>query len=183
VSALASNISNTPVELIESESPLLVEEYGLVKDSEGAGQFRGGLAVTRTWRLLGVDEAQLLVRSDRLKFAPYGLKGGQTGTRGCNSVHTREGERAMPSKFQTTLREGERIRIQTAGTGGWGDPLDRDPRQVAQDVLDGRVSLERAYQVYGVAIDATTMQVDLEATSESRKRLQSARANGEEIKL
>jgi N-methylhydantoinase B len=183
VSALASNISNTPVELIESESPLLVEEYCLVKDSEGAGRFRGGLAVTRTWRLLGVDEALLQVRSDRLKFAPYGLNGGQAGTRGRNVVQTQQGERAMPSKFQTPLREGERIRIQTAGTGGWGDPLEREPLRVAQDVQEGRVSLERAYRVYGVAIDAATMQVDSDATSELRRKLQSARANGEEIEL
>jgi N-methylhydantoinase B len=119
-----------------------------------------------------VDEALLQVRSDRLKFAPYGLSGGQAGTKGRNVALTKEGERVMPSKFQMTLREGESIRIQTAGAGGWGDPLARDPLRVAQDVLEGRVSLERARQVYGVVIDAETMLVDSGATSELRRKLQ-----------
>jgi N-methylhydantoinase B len=151
VSALASNISNTPAELIEAESPLLVEEYALVPDTEGAGRYRGGLAVRRSWRLHGVDEALLQVRSDRLKFAPYGVQGGESGSKGCNTLTTAEGDEIMPSKFQRLFRRGERITIQTAAAGGWGPPKSRDRRAVEADVQQGKISATRAKDVYGAA--------------------------------
>jgi N-methylhydantoinase B len=149
VSALASNISNTPIELVEAESPLLVEEYTLVPDTAGAGQYRGGLAVRRSWRLHGVDEAYLQVRSDRLKFAPYGLQGGAEGAKGRNTLTTSTGNEVMPSKFQRTIHRGDRITLQTAAAGGWGPPQKRDDRAVEVDVRQGKISLARAKEIYG----------------------------------
>jgi len=172
VAPLASNISNTPVELVEAESPLLVESYCLMPDTEGAGKFRGGLSVTRTWRLQGTDEALLLVRSDRLKSSPYGLQGGEPGSKGLNLLLTADGELEMPSKFQTTLKRGDRIRIKTAGAGGWGDPRERDSARVAGDVREGKISANRARHVYGVVVDADTMQVNADATKRLRQLAQ-----------
>lgn len=164
VSALASNVSNTPVELIEAESPLLVERYELVPDTGGAGQYRGGLSISRTWRLRGIGEALLQVRSDRLKFAPYGLNGGAPGTKGRNILLTESGEREMPSKFQVMIRDGDRIRMQTASAGGWGDARRRDVLRVAKDVREGRISPAASHAAYPHA--AAAMQPNASATSE-----------------
>ena len=73
------NYSNTPVELLESEQPLLVERYGFIEDTGGAGEYRGGLTLTRHLRFLA-DEAVIQVRSDRRDIPPYGLEGGATGS-------------------------------------------------------------------------------------------------------
>ena len=75
------NFSNNPIEIIESEQPLLIERYGYVPDTGGAGEFRGGLAVVRDYRFEvapGAD-AQFLMRTDRRRFVPYGLAGGRPG--------------------------------------------------------------------------------------------------------
>jgi N-methylhydantoinase B len=81
-----SNNANTPAELIESEYPLRVEQYGLVPDSGGAGQFRGALAQVREIRLLE-GEAVLQLRSDKRRFPPFGLPGGWPGTPSSNTLN------------------------------------------------------------------------------------------------
>jgi len=166
--SLCSNFSNTPVEVIEVESPLMVEEYALVPDSGGAGRFRGGLAATRRWRLVGADEARLHVRADRMKFLPYGLEGGKPGPPARNILSARHEIREMPSKFQATLSRGDWIQHQTAGAGGWGDPLDRDPARVLADVRDGKISAGHAEREYGVAIRPEAPEIDWERTEALR---------------
>jgi N-methylhydantoinase B len=182
VSALASNVSNTPVELIEAESPLLVESYRLVPDTGGAGRHRGGLSVARTWRLHGIDEALLQVRSDRLKFAPYGLNGGASGAKGRNVLLTANGEQEMPSKFQTTIQRGDRIRLQTAGAGGWGDPRERAAARIAKDLREERMSANATRQVYAHA-EAAPTQFKPDATSKpaamSAQRAKRSRINSQ----
>src|SRR4029079_15569835 len=74
----SQNLSNMPVEVMESEHPILVEEYAFVPASCGAGRHRGGIGVKRSYRILA-DEALLQLRSDRVTFAPYGLAGGGPG--------------------------------------------------------------------------------------------------------
>src|SRR3546814_20187028 len=71
----SQNLSNTPVEVLELQHPVRVEEYALVPDSCGPGRNRGGLGISRSFRVLA-DEALLQLRSDRMHFAPYGLVGG-----------------------------------------------------------------------------------------------------------
>jgi N-methylhydantoinase B len=171
LSGLSSNFSNTPVEVIEIESPLLVEEYALVPDTAGPGRFRGGLAVTRKWRLRGAQEAKVHMRADRLKFLPYSLRGGKTGHR-AETVLCSNGElRKMPSKFQTTIKRGDWIQHQTAGAGGWGEPLDRDPERVLEDVRDGRISVEHAKERYGVILCSDLRSVEREKTEALRDSL------------
>lgn len=168
LAGLCSNFSNTPVEVIEAESPLLVEEYALVPDTGGPGKFRGGLGVTRRWRLLGAEEAKVHMRADRLKFLPYGLQGGRTGQPGRNLLCSNGTSRDMPSKFQTTIKRGDTIQHRTAGAGGWGDPFERDPTRVLEDVRDGKMSAEHAEREYGVVLGNEGREVDPENTEARR---------------
>jgi N-methylhydantoinase B len=147
----ASLAANIPVEVAESEFPILVERYGLVPDSGGAGKHRGGLAVERAWRCL-TPGTSLIVRSDRAVHAPYGLQGGLPGTVSSNVLVRPDGsEKTLPSMFSTTIEEGDLYVHRTAGGGGWGDPADRDPQRIADDVADGKVSAEAAREHYGWA--------------------------------
>ena len=118
----ASLAANIPVEVAESEFPILIERYGLVPDSGGAGRHRGGLAVERVWRCLTPDTS-LIVRSDRAAHPPYGLAGGAPGTVSSNLLQRPDGsEEVLPSMFSTTIGEGDVYVHRTAGGGGWGDP-------------------------------------------------------------
>ena len=163
----ASLAANIPVEVAESEFPILVERYGLVPDSGGAGLNRGGLAVERVWRCLTPDTS-LIVRSDRSAHPPYGLAGGEPGTVSSNLLIRPDGrEEVLPSMFSTTIGDGDVYEHRMAGGGGWGDPLDRDPQRVAEDVLDGKVTPEGALAGYGVVVDADG-RVDEDRTREER---------------
>jgi len=155
LSSLAVNYSNTPVEIVEREQPIRIEEYGFRQDSCGPGKFRGGLGMVREYRLVGVDEAVLQVRSDRQKFRPYGLNGGTPGANAGNYLKDMGGKRsALPGKFMRTFKQGETYRAELAGGGGWGDPFERDAELVRQDVIDEKVSVQSAARDYGVAIGA-----------------------------
>ena len=165
----ASLAANIPVEVAESEFPIVVERYGLVPDSGGAGEHRGGLAVERVWRCLTPDTS-LIVRSDRAEHPPYGLAGGGPGAVSANVLHRPDGTtEVLPAMFSTTIEAGDVYEHRTAGGGGWGDPLSRDPAAVAEDVLDGKVSVGAALEQYGVAVSADGT-VDREATDERRRQ-------------
>ena len=111
-----SNLANIPAETIEAEQPIRIEEYGLVSDTEGAGLFRGGLGMVRTYRYL-LDDTVVQVRADREKTAPYGLNGGLPSSTTKVAV-TKGGEtRAMPSKFLENLNDGDTLRIEWLGAG------------------------------------------------------------------
>ncbi|MGI8420732.1 MAG: hydantoinase B/oxoprolinase family protein [Gaiellaceae bacterium] len=145
----ASLAANIPVEVAESEFPILVERYGLVPDSGGAGKHRGGLAIERVWRCL-TDHTSLIVRSDRSAHPPYGLQGGLPGTVSSNVLIRPDGtEVVLPSMFSTTIGLDEVYVHHTAGGGGWGDPAERDPQRIADDVADGKVTREAARADYG----------------------------------
>jgi N-methylhydantoinase B len=168
LSSLAVNYSNTPVEIVEREQPIRIEEYGFRQDSCGPGKFRGGLGLVREYRLVGVDEAVLQVRSDRQKFQPYGLKGGAPGANAGNYLRGADDKKsALPGKFMRTFKRGESYRAELAGGGGWGNPLDRAPEKVVQDVMDEKISLESATRDYGVVIGADG-SLDAGATSRLR---------------
>jgi N-methylhydantoinase B len=152
---MASNQANVPVEMLEADYPLRIERYGLVPDTGGPGRFRGGLAVERHYRVLA-DEVYFGVRSDKSDHPPHGLAGGQPGARARNIVSAASGERAVPTLATEpiTLHSGDVFRHRMAGGGGFGDPLEREPRSVLDDVRDGRVSIDHARQAYGVVVTA-----------------------------
>ena len=175
-----SVISNIPAELMELEYPVRLEQYSLTPDSGGAGKYRGGLAVTREWRYLGDEPVNLTIRSDRRSHPPYGLFGGKHGAPCWNIVNPdTEKERILGTKVTDSLYPGDVIRHIQAGGGGWGDPLDRDPAAVLRDVINDKVSIKKAEELYGVIIDPERLNIDLEATQKKRAELRSQNIENE----
>ncbi len=165
----ASLAANIPIEVAESEFPIVVERYGLVPDTGGAGEHRGGLAIERVWRCLTPDTS-LIVRSDRADRPPYGLAGGGVGGASSNIlIHPDGTEEVLPAMFSTTIAAGDVYAHQMAGGGGWGDPLVREPAAVAADVANEKVSVEAARELYGVVIGADG-SADVDATADLRTR-------------
>ena len=164
----SQNISNTPVEVLEAQHPIRIDEYGFVPDSAGAGRWRGGLGLRRRNTLLN-DEATLQLRSDRMRFAPYGLAGGRPARGTRNVLNPDTDARAMPAKFAVTLRRGDAILHEQPGGGGFGDPLAREPARVAADVANEKITVEYARREHGVVIDAETLAVDADATAALRR--------------
>jgi N-methylhydantoinase B len=146
-----TNTSNLPVECLEMEYPLLVEEYSLIPDSGGPGRARGGLGLRRTIKVLG-GEAVFLGTLDRGRFAPWGLFGGREGGKGALVLDTgTPDEQFLGGKIAGfRLREGAAVTIITPGAGGYGPPAERERALVARDVREGKVSPEVARDVYGL---------------------------------
>jgi len=121
-----TNTSNLPVECLEMEYPLFVEEYALADDSGGPGKFRGGLGLRRTIQVLD-HEAQFLGTLERADIPPWGLEGGEPGGRGALLLNPgTSGERRLPSKvWGYPLKPGDRVLIVTPGGGGYGYPHPR----------------------------------------------------------
>jgi N-methylhydantoinase B len=142
-----SNTLNTPIEELELFFPLFVERYALREGSEGAGKYRGGLGLTREIRFL--TDVTLSIISDRAKFLPWPLAGGQEASGSDFYVLSGASRRDLRTKTVTRLEAGDVLSINTSGGGGYGDPGERDPDAMARDVADGKVSPERAREVYG----------------------------------
>jgi N-methylhydantoinase B len=163
-----ASMANIPVEVAETEWPIVVERYGLVPDSGGAGRHRGGLAVERVWRAVAPDTT-VHVRSDRQVHRPYGLAGGGEGASSSTLVFRADGSlERMPPMFGAVLQPGDRLHHRMAGGGGHGNPLERDPLAVAGDVRDDKVSVAAARELYGVVVDHEG-ELDLEATEALRR--------------
>lgn len=134
-----ANLANTPVELVEAEYPIMVEEYSLVPGSFGTGKFRGGCAVRRSFRVRH-GPVSLQLRSDRRNHRPYGLFGGEPGDASCTLKHGNDGSiEYLPSKGSFVLSEGDVVTHTSCGAGGLGAAADRDPVLVLQDIADGFV--------------------------------------------
>ena len=164
-----TNTRNVPAEVIEATYPFRIERYGLVPDSEGAGERRGGLGVTREIVTLG-EETKFSLSADRREIGPWGVFGGEAAkTSDCVVVSENGERRGLPSKITTTLAKGDKIFIVTPGGGGRGDPRKRDPGAVRWDVEEELVSRERAREAYGVAVD-DGCRVDEAATRSLREK-------------
>jgi N-methylhydantoinase B len=167
---MAANQSNVPIEMIESNYPLRVERYGIEPNTGGAGRFRGGHGLVKEFRLLA-EEAYFGVRSDKRRFRPHGLFGGQPGAPSLNVIDPGTENRVLPvlPTEPIVLRRGQVFRHVMAGGGGYGDPFERDPAAVLEDVIDGNVSVESALSDYGVVIaSGSPLTVDLPATERTR---------------
>jgi N-methylhydantoinase B len=119
-----TNSLNTPIEALEYAYPFRVRHYGYRKSSGGDGQFRGGNGLIREIELLADSQVTLL--SERRKFQPYGLAGGMPGaSSGAALIDSKGNIGELASKCSVPVRKGTRIRIETPGGGGWGDPTAR----------------------------------------------------------
>ena len=173
-----ANTANTPIEQWEAHNPVRIEEYSFIADSGGAGKYRGGLGVTRSWRFLG-EEAGFYLLSQRWRVRPVGLSGGKEGTLAqWTLVRTDGREEPLPGLAKGTIRRGELVRHRTPGAGGWGNPYERDVEAVLDDVQEGKVTVEQARLAYGVEIDTNTLQVDTVATDQIRRQM-AAEAKGQ----
>jgi len=170
VSNPLANLSNQPVELVEADLPLEVVRYELVPDSGGAGRFRGGLAFLREFRVLA-ERAVLTIRSDRRLHPPYGLWGGRSGGASDNLLVSGEATQRLPGMPMAAIAvsRGDVYRHVSAGGGGVGSPFERDPQAVVEDVLDGKVSVAAARDLYGVVLFVDSPSVDEVATAALRR--------------
>jgi N-methylhydantoinase B len=171
-SNMFANMASHSVEVTEAEQPIRIEAYEFVPDKAGPGKFRGGVPFRRDYRFLE-EEGILQVRSDRRRFRPYGLYGGQPGRPSWNWLNPETENRSLPSKLTMTICRGEVFRHEVAGAGGYGDPLQRDVSAVERDVRNELVSVAAARADYGVVIEAG--RVDPAATERLRDEMRRAR--------
>ncbi len=167
-----ANGANTPIEIFESDTPLLVERRELIPDSGGPGKMKGGLGQREVFRVPDDEYAPLPpvnlgIQAGRHILPPEGLFGGKPGAKAQFLIN---GVPGNPFGL-TQLKPGDVVMIDAAGGGGYGDPLERDPEMVEWDVLEGYVTLERAREDYGVVIDPETLKVNWEATANLRTSL------------
>jgi N-methylhydantoinase B len=168
---LVVNVMNTPVEAVETEFPVRIERYELATDSGGPGKFRGGLGVRRQWRNL-TDETNVNLRMDRFKFSSPGVFGAKPA-RASKAVLNpgQPNERPLTSKIAgLKFKRDDLLSVEFAGGGGFGDPLERDPARVQDDVARGYVSLTAAREDYGVVLDPKDLHVDADATAKLRQK-------------
>ncbi len=161
------NTANAPIEETELNYPVRITRYELVEDSEGPGKYRGGLGLRRDY-LFPDHEASFTILADRERWGPHGLFGGLPGER-AHYVLNPDGEaQELGSKVTVQLREDDVVSYRTCGGGGYGPPEERDPEDVLRDVRDGRVSWERARDVYRVVVDVEGRSVDWAETTRLR---------------
>jgi N-methylhydantoinase B len=181
---------NQPAEFTETRFPLLVEKLALRIDSGGVGKRRGGLGYEKHYRAL-VD-CRTIVTADRVRLGCYGLNGGKAGRPFCVTVDMEGAPRDLGGLVDgEPVRTGQVVRVVTTGGGGWGDPLEREPELVQQDVIEGKVSLAAARDEYGVVLvqnlhlkngsdndrehDSPELEVDAARTADLRQELRARR--------
>jgi N-methylhydantoinase B len=167
---------NMPCEFFETFYPVRVERLALRADSGGAGKFRGGLGYLKETRFL--TEGFIMVADDRMLLQPFGAAGGMAG-QGSVYVLNPGTEKELPIPTKTDfvpVSRGDVLRVLTPGGGGWGDPLEREPLKVLEDVTLGRVSTASAEKDYGVVIDPDQRVVQEEKTQERRALLRRSRS-------
>jgi N-methylhydantoinase B len=140
-----------PAELQEALYPLRMEEFALRPDSGGAGRFRGGLGIVKTYRALA--ECRLQVNFDRVDCPAWGLNGGDDGAAARVTIKRRNAEAQMVKRAALDLRPGDTVTIETGGGGGYGPPHDRAREAIARDIALGYVSAEAARAIYGFGKD------------------------------
>jgi N-methylhydantoinase B len=163
---------NQPAEFTETRFPLLVEKLALRTDSGGAGKRRGGLGYDKHYRAL-VD-CRVIVTADRVRLGCYGVNGGRAGQPFRVTVDIDGNARELGGLVDgEPVAAGEIVRVCTTGGGGWGDPLEREPLSVLQDVNDDKVSAQAARTDYGVVLrkDGLSFEIDLAATQALRDEL------------
>jgi len=181
IALYASGTRNQPVELYEQQFPLTWEKYELAVNSGGPGKHRGGLGVERVIRMDGhVGTASVM--GDGEVNAGWGLFGGKAGhgQRLVRNLGAANEFNIGMFRSGAKVHEGDKLDLWSGGGGGYGDPLERDPKAVLNDVMDGYVSIDGALRDYGVIVreidwEALEYDLDLEATKSVRRELRQTR--------
>ena len=158
-----------PVEILEAAYPVVFTQWALRTDSGGPGRHRGGLGAVYEIKLLA-KSADVFLFGERGKFPPQGVVCGAPGALNRFVFEQDDGDHQPPLVSKMVgikLREGQRLRLESPGGGGYGAPEERDPDAVARDVRLGYVSAEAARRDYGVVITANG-GLDRAATAEVR---------------
>ena len=170
---MGANQSNVSVEMIEQDYPIRINQYGLVSDTGGAGQYRGGLALMREYESLH-DGALLNVRSDKRDFPPHGLFNGKNGKPSKNILNPDSKHKILPVLMTEveTLNRGDVFRHIMAGGGGYGDPLKRTPELVLKDVIEEKVTIAGAREDYSVVIIKKAEEFIIDSIATKKLRTQ-----------
>jgi N-methylhydantoinase B len=173
---------NTPAEILEAETFILIHEFAYVPDSSGPGKYRGGLGVSLEFQVFAPDATLIARGMERTRFDPWGGHGGLPGARMVPALVNpgTPRERSIRKIDLLRLEPGDVVRIRTSGGGGYGDPLDRDPERVWGDVEQGFVSRGAAERVYGVVLDGDA-GVDLTETARRRAQLRQTKRPTEDF--
>lgn len=145
-----TNTSNLPVEAIEMEYPLRVEEYSLVVDSGGAGRWRGGLGLRRAIRPVG-HVCEFSGAGERFRRGPPGIFGGEAGKAGAFMLLRADGSiENLPGKLTSLiLHPGDAVAVETPGAGGYGSPKERSREKLAEDLCSGKFTRRCIENHYG----------------------------------
>jgi len=177
VDTLIPNTRNNPIEELEWRFPLRCERYELRDEPAAPGRWRGGIGIVRQNRFLvegffGCEGTRQLEEDP-----PRGMFGGTHGRVGSLTRNPgTSGEEPINAMVTgVPIHSGDLFQIVAPNGGGFGDPLERDPLQVREDVLDGFTTLEQAREAYGVVLEDTTLEVDVAGTVALRERLGASR--------
>ena len=161
-----------PVEILESLYPVMFTQWALRPDSGGPGRHRGGLGAIYEIEALADGGAEVFLLGERGRYPPFGVNGGGSAALNRFVFDTDDGEASPPLVSKAAdirIRGGQRVRLETPGGGGFGDPAERDPARVARDVRLGYVSRAAALAMYKVALHPDG-SLDVEATAKARGR-------------
>jgi N-methylhydantoinase B len=144
-------VRSTPIEVMEMKTGMMMESYEILPDSAGAGRTRGGAGIERKIRF--VEDGEFLCITKRSKEKPWALLGGGQPEANAMIVGVGTRDEKKVGTYRTGVRIGDRMTSRAAGGAGFGDPLERAPAAVLEDVLDGYLTLDAARQLYKVAIE------------------------------
>ncbi len=178
-----TGLMSQPVEGQERSNPILTTEFEILKDSAGPGKWRGGAGVRKTSLLLEAEKTVISYICDRERALVWGIEGGLPSIPHGLTLTRAGADRPewLGAIFSDVpMGEGDVFSRPTAGGGGFGDPLERDPKAVLEDVIDDYVSVERAAKDYGVVIipvdpDICAYEIDAAATAAAREKIRSER--------
>lgn len=158
-------VQNIPIEVLENKAPVEITRLELRQDSGGAGKYRGGLGIRRDFRF--THEIGALSIIQKTETSGWGIDGGRPGKRNAVVLYPGTDREIRTGMMRNRFNPGEVLSNQSAGGGGYGDPYERDPDKVREDVIDGYVSQEAAREEYGVVINSE-QEIDWEETERIR---------------
>lgn len=175
-------LSIQPCEGQERLTPVLTDEHSILTDSAGPGKFRGGCGLTKGGTVMSCEGSVMSYCCDRARSIAFGIWGGLPSIpQGLWKNKGRDDEAFLGAIFSgVPVKAGDTFTRPSAGGGGLGDPLERDPLMVLEDVIDGYVSIERAKKDYGVVVvenDPILLdyEIDMAATDKERAHIRQSR--------